>query len=90
MKLILTLLILILAACGGMILLAHHDTVAHAEITHKRFTPVTATFSRIRGDKEHLVSIYWRLQASNKDKRLPVAIGVWSLKPFRHVALLTR
>ncbi|MBA3963469.1 MAG: hypothetical protein H0X40_16415 [Chthoniobacterales bacterium] len=90
MKLILTLLIVILAACGGMILLAHHDTVAHAEVAHKRFAPVTAEFSRIRGDKEHLVSIYWRLQASGKEKRLPATIGVWSLKPFRHVTLLAR
>ena len=90
MKLILTLIILALVVFGGMVLLAHHDTISHANVTYKKFAPVTATFSRVRGDKEHLLSIYWRLQPSGKEKRLPVTIGAWSLKPFRHVTLLAR
>jgi len=62
MKLILTLFVLILIALGGMVLLAHHDVTDRANVAYKKLAPVSATFSRFRGDKAHLVSVYWRLR----------------------------
>jgi hypothetical protein len=58
MKFILTLFVLILIAFGGMVLLAHHDTAERANAAYKKLAPVTASFSRLRGDKVHLVSGY--------------------------------
>lgn len=90
MKLILAFLTLLLIACGGMILLAHHDTTKRANAAYKNLAPVTATFSRFRGDKEHLVSIYWRLHFTGKMQRMPENVAFWSLRPFRHVTLVTK
>lgn len=90
MKLILTLFVLILIALGGMVLVAHHDTAERANVAYKKLAPVTATFSRFRGDKEHLLSVYWRLHFSRKTERMPENTAFWSLRPFRHVTLVTK
>ena len=90
MKSLLTLLILILIAFGGMLLLAHHDTTEQASLTYRKLAPVSATFSRVRGDKEHFVSVYWRLHFTGKTQPKAAAIGYWSLRPFRKVTLTTK
>jgi len=90
MKLILTFFVLILIALGGMVLLAHHDVADRANVAYKKLAPVSATFSRLRGDKAHLVSVYWRLRFSRKTERMPENIAFWSLRPFRHVTLVTK
>ena len=90
MKLIFTLLVLLLIAFGGMLLLAHHDTTERANVAYKKLAPVTASFSRFRGDKEHLISIYWRLHFTGKTRPMPQDIAFWSLRPFRHVVLVTK
>lgn len=90
MKLIVTFFVLLLVAVGGMVLLAHHDTVERANLAYKKLAPVTATFSRFRGDKKHLVSVYWRLHFSRKTGRMPDNVAFWSLRPFRHVTLVTK
>ncbi len=90
MKLILTLFVLILFAFGGMLLLAHHDTTERANLAYRKLAPVTATFSRFRGDKEHLLSVYWRLHFTGKTQRMPENVAFWSLRPFRHVTLVTK
>ena len=90
MKLILTLLVVFLIAVGGMVLLAHHDTTERANVAYKKLSPVTATLSRFRGDKEHLISVYWRLHFSRKTERMPENVAFWSLRPFRHVTLVTK
>ena len=90
MKLIFTLLVLLLIAFGGMLLLAHHDTTERANVAYKKLAPVTASFSRFRGDKEHLISIYWRLHFTGKTRPMPQDVAFWSLRPFRHVVLVTK
>ena len=90
MKLILTLFIVLLIAFGGMLLLAHQDTIARANAAYKKLAPVTASFSRVRGDKEHLVSIYWRLHFTGKTQPMPENVAFWSLRPFRYVTLVTK
>ena len=90
MKLILTLFVLLLIAFGGMLLLAHHDTTERANIAYRKLAPVTASFSRVRGDREHLVSVYWRLHFTGKTQRMPENVAFWSLRPFRHVTLVTK
>ena len=90
MKLIFTLFVLLLIVFGGMLLLAHHDTTERADAAYKKLAPVTASFSRIRGDKEHLVSVYWRLHFTGKTERMPGAVAYWSLRPFREVVLVTK
>ena len=90
MKLILTLFLCLLVAVGGMVLLAHYDTAKRANVAYKKLGPVTATFSRFRGDKEHLVSVYWRLHFSRETERMPENVAFWSLRPFRHVTLVTK
>ena len=90
MKLILTLFVLLLIAFGGMLLLAHHDTTERANLAYRKLAPVTATFSRFRGDKEHLLSVYWRLHFTGKTQRMPENVAFWSLRPFRHVTLVTK
>ena len=90
MKLILTLFVLLLIAFGGMLLLAHHDTTERANIADRKLAPVTASFSRVRGDKEHLVLVYWRLHFTGKTQRMPENVAFWSLRPFRHVTLVTK
>ena len=90
MKLILTLLILVVIAFGGMLLLAHHDVTERANTAYKKLAPVTATFSRLRGDKEHLVSVYWRLHFTGKVQPMPENVAYWSLRPFRHVTLVKK
>jgi hypothetical protein len=90
MKLIFTLFVVLGIAFGGMLLLAHHDTTERADLAYQKLAPVTATFSRLRGDKEHLVSIYWRLHFTGRTQRMPENVAVWSLRPFRHVTLVTK
>ena len=90
MKLILTFFLVLLLCAGGLALLAHHDTVRRADVNFRKFAPVTASFSRCRGDREHLVSIYWRLHFAGKKPPLREAVATWSLRPFRHVAFLTK
>lgn len=90
MKLILTFFVLILFTFGGMLLLAHHDTTERASAAYKKLAPITASFSRFRGDKEHLVSVYWRLHFTGKAQRMPENVAFWSLRPFRHVTLVTK
>lgn len=90
MKSILTLLVLVLLAVGGMLLLARHDTALRANVAYKKLAPVSVTFSRFRGDKEHLVTVYWRLHFTGKTERMPENIAFWSLRPFRHVTLVTK
>jgi len=90
MKFILTLFVLILIAFGGMVLLAHHDTAERANAAYKKLAPVTASFSRVRGDKVHLVSVYWRLHFTGRSERMPETVAFWSLRPFRHVTLVTK
>jgi hypothetical protein len=89
MKSILTLLVVIVLVLGGMVALAHHDTVARLDDTYRKFSPVTASFSRFRGDKEHLVSIYWRLHFAKKPPGRDI-FAFWSLKPFRHVTVVVK
>ncbi len=87
MKILLTLLLVVLIAVGGTLLLAHHDTVARAAIANEKYAPVTASFSRFRGDSAHLVSIYWRLHYASKTPATVHQVAYWSLRPFRHVTL---
>jgi hypothetical protein len=90
MKLILTLLVILALAVGGLLLVAHNDTMKSANTVYKSLAPVTATFSRFRGDKQHLVSIYWRLHFTGRIERMPENYAFWSLRPFRHVTLVTK
>ena len=90
MKLISSLLALVLIAFGGMLLLAHHDTTERANVVYTKLAPVKATFSRFRGDKEHLVSVDWRLHFTGKMPKMPESVAYWSLRPFRHVTLVTK
>ncbi len=90
MKIILTLLVALLIVVGGMVVLSHHDTTARADRAYQKLAPVTASFSRFRGDKVHLVSIYWRLHFTGKTRPMPVNVAFWSIRPFRHVTLVTK
>lgn len=90
MKFLVTLLIVIVLACAGMIFLARHDTLARANASYKKLAPVTVSFSRFRGDKDHLVSIYWRLHFTGKLPKMPENVAYWTLRPFRHVTLVTK
>ncbi len=90
MKALFSLLLLIALALGGMVLLSHQDVKAKADLAYKKFAPVSASFSRFRVDKAHLLSIYWRLGFPGKKAPAREAIAVWSLQPFRHVAIETK
>jgi hypothetical protein len=90
MKLIFALLVLVAVLFGGSVALAHHDTVEHATLAFKKYTPVTASFSRLRGDRAHLLSVYYRLNFPAKKPPLREAVAFWSLRPFRHVTFLTK
>ena len=90
MKFVLTLLGLLLLTLGGMLLLAHHDTTQRVDAEFKKFAPVSASFSRFGGDKEHVVSVYWRLHFPGKKHPMREAVAYWSLRPFRHVTLVTK
>ncbi len=90
MKTLFAFLALILVAGGVMLGVAHHDTTARANVSYKSLAPVTASFSRFRGDKEHLLSVYWRLHFTGKAPRMPENIAYWSLRPFRHVTFVTK
>ena len=61
MKALLTLLLVLVLLCGGMVLLSREDTLKRANAGYKEHAPVTVSFSRFRGGQESLVSIYWRL-----------------------------
>ncbi|MEO8439218.1 MAG: hypothetical protein ABI540_03240 [Spartobacteria bacterium] len=90
MKLLILFCGLLLLTAGGMLVLSHHDTTARADSAFRKFAPITATFSRFRGDKEHLLSVYWRLHVAGK-KQLPrTEVAYWSLRPFRHVTIVTK
>jgi hypothetical protein len=90
MKLILILFILVAVACGGMVALARHDTVERANMAFKKYAPVTASFSRLRGDRTHLLSLYYRLHFPAKKPPLREAVAFWSIRPFRHVTFMTK
>jgi hypothetical protein len=90
MKLLLTLIVLVALICGGMVALSHHDVVDRSNIAYKRYLPVTASFSRFRGDGQHLISVYYRLHFTGKKPPLREAIAYWSLRPFRHVTFMTK
>ncbi len=90
MKLILTLLIILAVACGGMIALAHHDTRQHVDVAYSEYAPVTLSFSRFRGDSHHWLSIYYRLHFAGKKPPVREVVAFWSLRPFRHVTLMTK
>ncbi len=90
MKLILSLFLLLALAFGGLLLLAHHDTTARADVAYAKRAPVAASFSRVRGDKEHLVSVYWRLRFAGKSQPSTAVVAFWSLRPFRHVTLVAK
>ncbi|MGI8890925.1 MAG: hypothetical protein ACR2G0_09125 [Chthoniobacterales bacterium] len=89
MKSILAFLLLLAIALGGMVVLAHHDTVAKLNTSYSKFAPVSASFSRFRGDKEHLASIYWRLHFAKKPRARDI-FAYWSLRPFRHVTVVSK
>jgi len=90
MKFLLTLLLIVVLVFGGMVLLAHHDTTARADVEFRKQAPVTASFSRLRGDKEHLLSVYWRLHFAEKSSNKKQTVAYWSLRPFRHVTMVTK
>ena len=90
MKLILTLLVVLAVTCGGMVVLAHHDTVRRADVAFSKYTPLTVSFSRFRGDSHHLLSVYYRLHFAGKKPPVREALAFWSLRPFRHVTLMTK
>ncbi len=90
MKFILTFFILIALAFGGMIALAHHDTTERAALAYKQYAPVTASFSRLRGDRHHVLSVYYRLHFQGKKPPLREAVAAWSLRPFRLVTFITK
>ena len=90
MKLLFALLVLLMLSCGGMVYLAHRDTSERANAAYKKLAPITVSFSRFRGDKEHLVAIYWRLHFTGKSPRMPENVAYWTLRPFRHVTLVTK
>jgi outer membrane lipoprotein-sorting protein len=89
MKLLLTLVVAAVLAIGGLVALAHHDTVARLDTSYRKYEPVSASFSRFRGDKKHLVSVYWRLHFAKKPPVHDV-FAFWSLRPFRHVTIVTK
>ena len=89
-KLILTLCLLLFIALGGMLLLAHHDTTERVDAAYRKFAPVAVSFSRFRGDTQHLVSVYWRLKFAGRKPPVREAFAYWSLRPFRHVTVVTK
>ncbi len=90
MKLILSLLFVILVAVGGMLVLSHQDTSARANAAYRKLAPISATFSRFRADKQHLVTVYWRLHFTGKRPHMPETVAFWSLRPFRQVTLVKK
>lgn len=85
MKTLLTIVLAVVLVAGGTLLLAHHDTVAQATAKNEKYAPVTASFSRLRGDGTHWVSVYWRLHYASKTPPTVHPVAFWSLHPFRHV-----
>ncbi len=90
MKALLTLLLVLVLCGGGMVFLSRTDTLEQANAGYKKLAPVTVTFSRFRGDKEHLVAIYWRLHFTGKQAKMPEPVAYWTLRPFRHVTLVSK
>jgi hypothetical protein len=90
MKLLVSILILLVLSCGGMVFLARHDTTERANAAYKKLAPITVSFSRFRGSREHLVAVYWRLHFTGKSPRMPENVAYWTLRPFRHVTLVTK
>ena len=90
MKALLTLILVLVLAGGGMVLLSRSDTLTRANTSYKKLAPVTVSFSRFRGDKKHLMAIYWRLHFTGKEARMPEPVAYWSLRPFRQVTLVSK
>ncbi len=90
MKTLFAVVVFLALACGGMIALARHDIAAQSDSHFRQYRPVTASFSRFRGDSQHLISIYYRLHFPDKKPPLREAVAFWSLKPFRHVSFMTK
>ena len=90
MKLLLAIVVLIAIAGGGMAALAHHDVVSRCNREFKHFQPVTASFSRFRGDRHHIISVYYRLRFPAKKPHLREVFAFWSLHPFRQVTVVTK
>ncbi len=90
MKALLTLLLVLLLLGGGMVFLSRQDTVQRANAGYKKLAPVTVSFSRVRGGKDHLLAIYWRLHFTGKQAKMPEPVAYWTLLPFRHVTLVSK
>ena len=90
MKALFTLLLVPVLLCGGLVLLSREDTLKRANADYKKLAPVTVSFSRFRGGKDHLVAIYWRLHFTGKQTKMPEEVAFWTLRPFRHVTLVTK
>jgi hypothetical protein len=90
MKSILTFLALLALALGGMVALSHHDVIQRSDLAYKKYLPVSASFSRFRGDSHHLLSIYYRLHFAGKKPPVREAVAYWSVRPFRHVTLMAK
>ncbi len=89
-KFILILCLVLFGALAGMLLLARHDTAKRVDVAFQKYEPVTVSFSRLRGDAHHFVSVYWRLKFAGKKPPLRDAFAYWSLRPFRHVTVVTK
>ena len=90
MKTLLALLLVLVLVVGGMLFLSRQDTLTRANATYKRLAPVTVSFSRFRGGKEHLLAVYWRLHFTGKQSKMPEDTAYWTLRPFRHVTLVSK
>ena len=90
MKTLLALILVLVLVVGGMVFLSRADTLKRANAGYKKLAPVTVSFSRIRGEKEHLLAVYWRLHFTGKQPRMPEDTAYWTLRPFRHVTLVSK
>jgi hypothetical protein len=90
MKTLLALLLVLVLAVGGMVFLSREDTLHRANATYKKLAPVAVSFSRFRGGKEHLLAVYWRLHFAGKQSKMPEDTAYWTLRPFRHVTLVSK
>jgi len=89
-KFILTLCLVVFGALAGIFLLARHDTTERVDAAFHKYEPVNVSFSRLRGDAHHFVSVYWRIKFAGKKPPLRDAFAYWSLRPFRHVTVVTK
>jgi hypothetical protein len=89
-KFILILCLVLFGGLAALFLLARHDTSQRVEGKFHTYEPVTVSFSRLRGDAHHFVSVYWRIKFAGKKPPLHDAFACWSLRPFRHVTVVTK